>query len=743
MGMRLDYGIFTKPRSTAKLAVVMLALATAVMTAEIGFGVSTHFLRPLTTTVFVLFIPGLMLLPYLKAQLSVSERLIYSVGISMLVFIGASLLANSLAVLGITRPLSIFPFVFTGVMVLGLSVAALLKRNPAGHLDITEGDKIEGHHLPIVLLLVWLPILSILGARVVHGYGSNLILMLLLVLVAAVAVLMGFGVIPRRFYPLAILSISLALVYHTNLSTDLLGGRDVMIEYYYANLTNTSAFWDTSLPARINAMIGDSLLPPALSQLTGLSLSWVVKVIYGFLFGLIPLCLYRVFLRQVGPKVAIFSAFFFASYGFFHAGIADIKVMMAIYFLSLLVLTMTKNTTRSSSMTLLAVGFAFALITSHYATSYIFMISSFAVLLIVQWIRKTDHTRTRTTSRVIPFAFVALYVVLAFLWYTSVAAEDTFNVIVRLGTHIVDTIPELFAPVRDSGMYFMTTPLPSFEYDVLRTLLLSLQLFTAVGVLSEAYLVIRGTAKRHRMRDGYFLFSCVSLGWMVVALAVPNVIGDRSIGLVRLYFICLIFLAPWAIVGGVRILGAAVSLARKVFLLKPVWSDVGMRVLVCVLVVFVLLESKFVMEVRSTFSPSTGYANSLGISQGRILSGKSNPEELVNFYSSYVTPADYHGAAWLGQYKHEADRVLVDYSLVPEGYGPIPHNQVIEAGVKDAPIEYIKNTASTTYIYLRELNIKYGIMATTGTTYWGSVTEFPTLSNRSLIYSNGYCEIYR
>ena len=62
---------------------------------------------------------------------------------------------------------------------------------------------------------------------------------------------------------------------------------------------------------RYNAMLSITVLPTVYSNMLGMSLTWVYKIIYPLIFALVPVGLYLLWKPYIGKKFAFFSAFLF------------------------------------------------------------------------------------------------------------------------------------------------------------------------------------------------------------------------------------------------------------------------------------------------------------------------------------------------------------------------------------------------------------------------------------------------
>jgi len=82
-----------------------------------------------------------------------------------------------------------------------------------------------------------------------------------------------------------------------------------------------------------------------LLSISNLSLIWVFKLVYSFIFAVVPVALYQVFRRQLNDKVAFLSCFFFVSFAGFYSKCLNLgrRQEVAEFFCVLLILVLVSN----------------------------------------------------------------------------------------------------------------------------------------------------------------------------------------------------------------------------------------------------------------------------------------------------------------------------------------------------------------------------------------------------------------
>ncbi|MGZ4951462.1 MAG: DUF2206 domain-containing protein, partial [Halobacteriota archaeon] len=286
-----DLATFFKLIASLQISVwIVLALG--------AVGVHVPILRELLVLVYLLFVPGIILLRVLRLhELSVTEGFFYSVGLSVATIMLTGLFMNTVYVRGITpTPLALVPFIATmsGVV---LALCVLSYRRDRDYSRSTTIDPRVALS-PVTLGLLLLPFMGVFGAYLFNIRGTIVGTVLVLFAVAALILVCGFTqYVPKRYFPLAIGAIALALLLHNALITNYLWGFDIQIERFVTQTVVSNGFWGASPSLdpnvlNLNSMLSITMLAPLLSVATGMSVTWVLKLIFPLLFAMVPLGLY-------------------------------------------------------------------------------------------------------------------------------------------------------------------------------------------------------------------------------------------------------------------------------------------------------------------------------------------------------------------------------------------------------------------------------------------------------------------
>ena len=684
--------------------------------------------RQILGFVFLSFIPGAVCLKIIKVRkLDLVEFVLLSVGISIafLMFVGA-LINQIYPLFGFSEPLSTLSLIITiNIVSSGLLAISFFTD---GDLSISTSMRLDKRFVFSILLLLLFPLLSILGATLVNCYMNNSILLLLIMFISAFVILITISKrIPLKLYPIAILAIAIALLFHEELTTSYIYGYDMHLEYYLFMLVKNSSLWKnvitlaTSDIANYNAMLSVTILPTVYSNFLNLSGIWVFKILYPLIFSLVPLGLYKTCQKQIGGKAAFLSVFFFMSFYTFYRELLSLgRQMIAELFLVLLIFLFLDEKIGKLQKRVLVIVFTIGLVVSHYSTSYVYIfIISIAWVLSLFVKKKTQITK----------GYVILTFVMAFFWAIFTSASSLFNDIVRFGVGRFNALfAEFFNPntrqadvLRAIGM---GGPAESFGHTIGRYFNYLAELFIMVGFIA-IILMRKRSREEYNFRQEYILFSYGGMIMLLMSIIVPYFAS--ALNMTRIYHLMLFFLAPFFIIGGVIMFKCPLKILGK-------WAKhVNLTALVTIVLIFYFLFNiGFIYEITGDVPFSSA------LSMDRI----KNTSSPVIFYSKYTCGGEVYGAEWLGKNRNSSFEIYSDADArfhVLTSYGMIdPDSDRIHV-LSNETVDIREES----YIYLRYLNIAYGKMVGLEGNIWNTSDITSLLENQNMIYSNGECHIYK
>jgi uncharacterized membrane protein len=576
---------------------------------------------------------------------------------------------------------------------------------------------------------------------------------MLILLLALVPILVAFDKISGKTLQLAILVTAIALLFHTSLISMYVWGADIHHEYYFSSLVQNSSFWDSSIADEYNAMLSVSMLPSIISEVCGISLTWVFKIVYPLIFSFVPLVLYQTFRRQTGDKIAFLAVFFFMSvFTFFTEMNSIARQQLAEVFFVLIVLMAINKSVDYRKKTALVVIFGVSLALSHYALTYIFIWSLIVALTLSFFLRKKAVNRfleekifikkkshdsvlkyesLTPTNKTFSINIVLLFCVVAFTWYIYIGSSATFNQILHTtGDVLQSALTKFLSPQAYGGLSTLLLKTVSPLHEVTKTLNVLTQIFIGVGVV----MLLIGRIEEN-LDFEYVLLSFVYFLLALAAIAVPALAA--ALNTTRLYHITLLVLSPFCIMGGVTIF----TTLSRILLVKskkkrPMSKETALKFLSVFLVFFLLFNSGFMYEITKI------HPSSIFLSHNYV-KVYGSPDEKINFYNAFTLTEEVVSARWLAKQRNHIFRIYSDFGARQNDlntYALIPRDKV----------QLIRNTTKVimdhSYVYIRNLNIDEALMGGGREldTYKFNATKviFPLYQKADKIYSNGGSEIY-
>jgi uncharacterized membrane protein len=710
------------------------------------YGIRIPILPALFTLIYLLFVPGVLFLRVFHAhELGDVTSLLYSVGLSLTNVIVVGLLLNTLLpAVGFTTPISIVPLVVTfGLEICTLSVLCYRFDK---YVPKTQTSNLSLELLsPKVLVLCLIPFLSVFGTYLMNVDTNPALQLLLIIIIAALTIFIGFSSsFQERLYPFSLFVIALSLLYSATLiSRFLTGSGDIYQEYFVANSVIQNSLWNSTVILEVNSSAAITMLAPILSIFSGVSVTSLFKIVYPFLYALVPVCLYQVFKKLSNPKIAFFSAILFVfSFTFYVDLMALARQQIGELFLALFVLTIFSAQTKPNRR--LSVIFAISTIVSHYALAALYAFILLFVWLIVSLSetpliqaaitrvldklpsgglkeRLSNSPYESTGTSPLSLSFVALFVIFTLAWFIYTSQGLIFNNVVVIGSTLISGLQTQFGSQSTQGAQALAATSSSFLHEIGKD----------IRVIQEFLIVVGAVALTLRFITMKFTKEYVSLVWMnllllAAAVLVPNF--ANQLYLPRLYHIVLIFTAPCCIIGVLVLLkGANHFTKQRSMNMLP-------KVLAVFFAIFLLFETGFLYEVVDHQSTSIPF-------------GSTSDSFTYNIQEET-------GAQWIQQVKSPNNYIFSDvvrYGMIGQfGWGGGVASQAV-----GEPLGYflidthgvLTSLPNGSAIFLGTYNLMHNEVAVRG--YGNSfgigfqyVALNPLVDNRSRIYDDGGANIY-
>lgn len=705
--------------------IILLQLTLLVSALIKGLGLEIPIIRQFLGFVYLIFIPGFLILKILHIDnRNATEILIYSIGLSLsfLMFIGA--LINSLyPIIGISKPISEMPLIISfNLLILLLYFVFYLRTKKFSYnfIDVREILSLSVAHAALLSLLL-LPFLAIFGAYSILFHDSNAILLLLLGTISIIPIVTIISDFKKYPFIIWIMAISLAL--HYSLASPYVSSwGDNHIQYYIANLVKMKGFWDPTLPYRSNSLMSTAILCPIFSVLLDMSTTWTIKIIFPLIHSFTPVALYLVFKEQTNEKIAFLSSSLFMFVYFYITFAINIKFVTCTLFLVLIVYLMVNNKTNLIKERLLLVIFALSLIISHYGTSYFFMICLIiSLFLSFPFIKRKTISRTVTSPN-----FILLYIAFTIAYYIYTANSTSFKALISFLEHFKNSIfTEFLSPETVYTLYALEAHWP-LSIEVTKYFLIIISVLSIMGILSVLWDLLY---RKHSIFN--FNYEYISFSLSMLIMQASTFLPTSGYNVDRVYFISLIFLAPFAIIGYNNIIK---------FLSFGTLKENKYPIFGIFLTLLLLFSTGFFSE---TIIKGDDYSP-LPLIHKERLSEIKDVMFITTFYGHYYPEVDVLSAMWLSE-NMIGECIYVD-NLKWWAWGPLSSYGMLDEKPK---YKYIRKNMSAiseqSYVYLRKYNYDEGIMIAKiypKRTYYNIDEIRPLLDSLNKIYTNSGSTIY-
>jgi uncharacterized membrane protein len=570
-----DWGI----KKTLSIVIsLQLALWGLVELDNLGFHIP--ILRQLIAFIYLTIIPGILILRIFNVhKLGSTTTLLYSIGLSISAIMLTGFSLNVICpFLGIDDPLSLNILLLTfGIVIIFLSLLSYIYDRSSHEPNFLDLKDVIS---PFAMVFLFLPFLSIFSTYYLNYYDSNWLQMALLFIIALSPIFI-IKWLPEKYYPIAIFSVSLSLLYHTSLISNYIWGSDINAEYYFSQLVFENFKWDPTMPGNVNAMLSVTILPAIYSTILDMDLIWVFKIIFPFLFSFVPLGLFVAYKSQTNAKTAFLaSVFLMFQFVFYTTMMALARQQLAEFFLVIFMISMINIQSKKFFLTVSLILFGFSLTVSHYGLTYIMMfVLILAWLLTILRINGTDDS----SSSVVDSRYIVLFIIFTLSWFMYISNFSIFESGLRIISSFSGSLTDIFA-ANPSQAAVIITEQKGFLQSIEKIMHLICIIFISVGVILSLYY-----KKFVNYNHEYYLLS-LSFFFILIATALLPVLS-YTLNSDRIYHIGLFFLAPFFVIGFSESL---LSLRRLHF---PINERKITLMISIFLAIFFLFNSAFVYQI--------------------------------------------------------------------------------------------------------------------------------------------------
>jgi len=524
------------------------------------------------------------------------------------------------------------------------------------------------------LYIIVVVLLSILGALLVASNNNPLLLYVYVPLISVAPIIYlksseHSSVLDSAF----IYVLSITLCYHILLSSWYLAGSDIQVEHYLAQRVLENGFWDPHITHNYNSALSVTILAPILQFTTSISLPHVFKVIYPLIYSIIPVILYKMFLKlSYERKDSFLAVFYFISMFPFYTELLQIakqmiaEVLLAIFLY--LVVTWPSCLRNASKTILLLLMLQFGIVFSHYGTYYIW----FSILMISEII-----FLVLTRRKVLLYVVIASYI-FQYLYYVTISGSSVLKTALITIQMFIENISAMLSPYHAQGIEYVVKEKTTL-HQVLTYMYLTSLIIVALGVSQKLLWLLRYAIKDqvngfHNKNIFYYSLSVVAgIFFLISGLSTLS----AALNITRIYHLSAFILAP-SFIDGYNFIGKAIKGANK----KTIWA--------CFLAIFLLFNTGYMYEI----------ANMLGYSE-QSFSGALNP----HMDRATLTSQDYYATLWLKELIHPA----ISYQIYTDLIG----KNNIRAYLNESMIKLLTPNSSVScnsLIFVRRNSILYGFL---------------------------------
>ena len=409
------------------------------------------------------------------------------------------------------------------------------------HVDGTvqsgpSGDAFDSAWL--VSLIVLLPSLSVLAAHFM-SQDALLLTYLLAGSMAFTSLHKLRTAISDYFFPLLLGSITLSLILTITLTSPYIQAGDIRIEFALFQLVLQSGIWRPDLNALYNSTLSVTILPLIINLVSSLDGTLIFKTVFPAIYSIVPMMLYRIYRKLMGPEASFLSVLFFIFYPTSFIEIAALgrqmigELLLVLMLWSVMSFTLRKARTGSLLVIILTIG----LVVSHYSLAIIYMsIAGFSYV-----VSRVSGRR----SRLVPLSnisLVALSLVVGFCWYLLVAGGAVLQQIASFSPNLLTGLTsDFFNPTSRSTTVLEALGIVSAQTQTLHLVNRALQYVVVLFIVVGFVFYVR---KRENTFAARVIVAPMIAAMVLLLGSVALPYAASTLNLSRIYDIMLLFLAP-------------------------------------------------------------------------------------------------------------------------------------------------------------------------------------------------------
>jgi len=494
------------------------------------FNLSLTYKIPLFLQIFGLIVlcivPGfLFCLLFSIKVIDPCENFLYSIGISIVFDLLFGLLINSLLpIFGVNDPLSSqnLQFSFSMVILLITMLIVYADKAPIISFKIPKILKIEKIFLIFGFLIL---VCSQIGIFLMNIENVNffLIFSIFLIPILLFCLIIYYDDSIKRIYPFIIYLISFSLLMLLPLRSNYIIGIDSHEEYYFFYNTLIHSVWIPDPTYLLSAALSISIVPTVFENFLIIDPQILFKLLFPFLFSIIPVVVYVIAKKYVNDLLALFASCFFMFQPFFILTSGLSRTSLGIFFCAFAILVLCDEELKLGKKYILFILFISGTIFSHYTTALIFFLIILLGYLIDIVLRRYENQKEKSF---VNLPIIIYFSCLLFFWY-----EQIINSVFTTGTGFAFYRFNIFNDfVRNDISKYNPTPIvnPSSLLKFINYSRMILFLLIGIGILFTYYNWVKKNIKGNsfikyevKINKNLLPFSLVAFGLLVFTFFAP------------------------------------------------------------------------------------------------------------------------------------------------------------------------------------------------------------------------------
>ena len=644
----LSQGNFSVEVNIIQLA-ILIQLAVFVVVGLITLGINLPVIRQAIVLFYLLFVPGIAILNLLDVRLDPIDTMLLSIGISISAVTFLSSFWSVISSPFFDTPLSeTLLTVFLGAFTI---VCFLFS-----HGKVSNYQTITLNLQPSHVLLLFLPVFIAFG-KVIENYT---LISAALAIVALLPLLTLLWKKDQKIYPLIILVMALSITF-----LNLLYEYRFNIAYddQYPSISEAvgmTGAWDPKFPVAHNSLLLPTIFSPVYSILSGLNVVIGFRFIGCIITSIIPIILYVVYRNFFNTAHSFLAASLYTFYPFFTFFSSNMKSTYAFFFISLILLVIFNEKLTLRNKRLLLLIFGFSIITSHYGTTYVFVI----ILLLSFLLQQLEKLRGLSNDFIFP-NYIILIIVMSFTWYLYTSNEMNLDVLVDFTIFVFRNIQDFFTPESPTVNAFITNiRSPSISLEITKWLIFVILALILIGTVKLFYLHFKKQINKR--------YATLAFPFAIILLGVTITAGWRNMGL------SLLLTAPLAVLGFLEMLNFIKISQHKRLLLFTIY-----------LLILFAFTFGLVANVLNITLGKMMDVPFLGYSERDVITSDLPPQfkrsSYTRLYLNRLPDSTFEAVKWFFIYQNHDKTIFIDvlldrhgvafYLRVPKEYGGmILHN---------------------------------------------------------------------